>query len=388
MDAISVRQHVSSLFANRTDTNTFAALWHCARLSIAVSGKSRPSSVKHAVLSSELGCFLSGLTDGQVPTILDAFSGAGVYGHPPTVGAAAAAASTTTVLPDASSLLSTTHAHAHAAFLAVPPEELGSPLICLQLALQAARAVNLVFVEQSRANYATLLQAVQTVANGMPPGNDSRGCAAGTVLDADVGVAGAGGCVAVVHVGPDVKVRLMLGTFEDVFVPPAPLKLDAAVDLPPRTAAAAAAAAAATVVLNPFFTFVDPYGYRGLSLARLISMLALGPVVIYLATHTIKASYERAQVATPSAKIQRRLRTFFGGDWPAAGADVPLYYTQQVTTAAAAAAAAVPASSGGGGGGGDGGKAGGGGGGGVSGVVSKIVEMRDGKSHVLIFKPL
>ena len=185
-----------------------------------------------------------------------------------------------------------------------------------------------------------------------------------------------------------------LGSFEEAFAPPDPVHAavpwhgdgDVAV---PRAGDADAAAGRATAavkpcvrpstatIINPFFTFIDPYGHRGISLVRLTAMLALGPVVLYLATHTIKASYGTAQQAVPSAKIQRRLRAFFGGDWPRIGEDVPSYYAKQATAAAAAAALAATTAAG------DGGQ----GSGRIGGVASKAIEMRGGKSHILVFTP-
>lgn len=142
--------------------------------------------VKHDVLVRELAGFLSGLQEGQIPTILDAFSGAGTYGDThaaaPAEPAAAPAAPPAPATPLAAStspapapaapakvpiILTTTtlttvssaasYEEARGLFLSIPANDLGSPLLCLQQALRANRAVNLVFVEQSPANYATLL---------------------------------------------------------------------------------------------------------------------------------------------------------------------------------------------------------------------------------------
>lgn len=143
-------------------------MWHL-RLFNGV-GKGRPSMVKHDVLVRELAGFLSGLQEGQIPTILDAFSGAGTYGDthaaaPATPRAASTSPApapakvpiflTTSTLTTVSSAAS--YEEARGLFLSIPANDLGSPLLCLQQALRANRAVNLVFVEQSPANYATLL---------------------------------------------------------------------------------------------------------------------------------------------------------------------------------------------------------------------------------------
>ena len=148
-------------------------MWHL-RLFNGV-GKGRPSMVKHDVLVRELAGFLSGLQEGQIPTILDAFSGAGTYGDTHAAAPAAPAPATplaastspaptpakvpiiltTTTLTTVSSAAS--YEEARGLFLSIPANDLGSPLLCLQQALRANRAVNLVFVEQSPANYATLL---------------------------------------------------------------------------------------------------------------------------------------------------------------------------------------------------------------------------------------
>ena len=339
-------------------------------------GKARPSTVKHGVLVTELTRFLQGLEPGQSPTIIDGFSGAGVYGGD-------AAGDTATALDLAAVEAATTWEEARALFLSIPSEMLGSPLLCLQQALRWNRPVTLILVERSVANHASLLRALQAVgrlghtahAGGDDGGGDGDG-------DGD------GDGVAVVQVGPLVRVSCRLGSFEEAFAPPNPVHAavswhgdgDAAVPRAGDADAAVGRATAAvkpcvlpstaTIITNPFFSFIDPYGHRGISLVRLTAMLALGPVVLYLATHTIKASYGTAQQAVPSAKIQRRLRAFFGGDWPRIGADVPSYYAKQAAAAAAAAAR-------------DGGQ----GSGRIGGVASKTIEMRGGKSHILVFTP-
>ena len=84
---------------------------------------------------------------------------------------------------------------------------------------------------------------------------------------------------------PTCKLHVYMALLKKFSTPPSPCFIEAAEDTATDTVAIKQSR---PKLGNPLFSFIDPYGYRGVSLSTVTRLALLGPVVFYLATHTIR----------------------------------------------------------------------------------------------------